>query len=249
MREIYLKDKNKNISFRSVQPHNDENCLPYDYFRLNHALLRSKNYSDYIKAKNVEGIPEDMINKQALADTDAMIENELKKSMRNPYLFKLLAQNFLSYKEQKRLLKGITLTSNDILWFNKDAQNLGYLMDIYHEEKYPAKFDEKNIPVCFHQQEDGSIETIGRTDMTDGEMRALLEQRKVVQARIYHKNEYWHCFYFTFKGLSGEEHGPMGSVPHYHYISDKSGITREELNERIKACNMPTSKVHIVIDK
>ena len=80
-------------------------------------------------------------------------------------------------------------------------------------------------------------------------MRALLEQRKVIQARVYHKGSHWHCFYFTFKGLAGQEKGEMGSQSHYHYISDKSGITWNELIDGIKKCKMPTSKVHIIIKR
>ncbi|MDO5447960.1 MAG: hypothetical protein Q4F34_09300, partial [Prevotellaceae bacterium] len=86
-------------------------------------------------------------------------------------------------------------------------------------------------------------------EMSDGEKRALLEQRKVIQARIYHKDDHWHCFYFTFKGLAGLEGGVMGAKPHFHYLSDKSGIIWEELIKRIKDCDMPASKVHIVIDR
>ena len=85
--------------------------------------------------------------------------------------------------------------------------------------------------------------------MTEGEMRAMIEQRKVIQARIYHKGSTWHCFYFTYKGLAGEESGIMGSKPHYHYLSDKSGIKWDDLVSRIEDCDMPSSKVHIVIDR
>lgn len=73
----------------------------------------------------------------------------------------------------------------------KDAQELGYLLDIYHEETYPEKFNEKKKPVVYSKKDDGTIDALGTTDMTEGELRALLEQRKVVQARIYHKNEHW----------------------------------------------------------
>lgn len=124
---------------------------------------------------------------------------------------------------------------------------MGYLLDIYHEETYPAKFYEKKRPVAYSKDEDGSIDTIGPTEMSDGEMKALLEERKVVQARVYHKGEHWHCFYFTFKGIAGKETGEMGAKPHHHYLSDKSGITWETLMQRIKECNMPTSKVHIFV--
>ena len=56
-------------------------------------------------------------------------------------------------------------------------------------------------------------------------------------------------FPITYKGLAGEESGEMGSKPHYHYLSDKSGITWEDLMKGIKDCDMPTSKVHIVINR
>ena len=77
----------------------------------------------------------------------------------------------------------------------------------------------------------------------------MLEQRKVVPARVFHKGEHWHCFYYTYKGFAGLEPGIMGKQPHYHYISDKSGISRMELERCIKECEMPTSKVHIVIKR
>ena len=67
-------------------------------------------------------------------------------------------------------------------------------------------------------------------------------------SQIYRSNSD-NSLYFTFKGLAGEESGMMGSKPHYHYISDKSGIKWDDLVSRIKDCDMPSSKVHIVIDR
>ena len=154
----------------------------------------------------------------------------------------------LTYKQQNKLLDNLSLSAMDILWLNREAQDLGYLLDVYQEEKFPSKFDEKKHPVVFLENEDKTMDVMGKTDMTEGEMRALLEQRKVVQARIYHKDSHWHCFYFTYKGLAGEESGIFGSKPHYHYLSDKSGITWGNLIRAIKECDMPTSKVHIIIE-
>ena len=155
----------------------------------------------------------------------------------------------LSNKDRNKLLKNITLNPLDIMWLNKEAQEMSYLMDIYHEEKYPEKFDEKKHPLLIQKQKDGTIKKMGSTDMTEGEMRALLEERKVIQARIYHKESTWHCFYFTYKGLAGKEVGLIGSKPHCHYLSDKSGITWDELVRRIKNCDMPSSKVHVLIER
>ena len=249
MQEFYFKDKNKNFAIRGIVPHNDFNCLPFDYFRLGHAMNVSNVYEDLLKVKCPIHIPQKMIRKFCLENVDKMLKEMLESSNPNPKIHELLANNVLSKKEQEKLLDGITLSATDLLWLNKESQDMGYLLDVYHEEKYPDKFNEKQHPACFRKKDNGDVETVGKTDMTDGEMRAMLEQRKVVQARIYHKGSIWHCFYFTFKGLYGLECGILGSQPHYHYLSDKNGISWEELTDRIKKCDMPSSKVHIIINK
>ena len=249
MREFYFEDQNKKVAYRGVLPHDDVNCRPLDYFKYGCALFLSNKYRKQMEMKGINFYSDDLINKVAIQNIDKQISEMLGNSNRNDNLLKLLSNDGLSYKEQNRLLKGMVLTSKELLWLDKDAQDLNYMLDVFQEEKYPEKFNFKNTPVCFYQQNDNSVETIGKTDMTDGEMRALLEQRKVVQARVFHKGEHWHCFYYTFKGLAGLEPGILGKIPHYHYISDKSGITRVKLEQCIKECNMPTSKVHIVLDR
>ena len=208
-----------------------------------------KTFSEQVKSQCPIDIPEDFIRGYVLNKVDENINNMLSSASLKPEIHQLLSVDSLSLKDQEKLLKGLILTPVDMLWLNKEAQELGYLLDTYHEETYPVKFDEKQKPVLFNQKDDGTIETIGKTDMTEGEMIALLEQRKVIQARVYHKGSHWHCFYFTFKGLSGLEKGEMGSQSHYHYISDKSGVTWDGLLDGIKKCKMPSSKVHIIIKR
>lgn len=249
MQEFYFKDKNKDFAIRGVVPYNDFKCLPYGYFRLGHALNVANVYEDILKVKCPFQIPQELIRQFCLQKVDEMLKEMLESSKPNPKIHELLTNDSLSKKEQEKLLHGLTLTATDLLWLNKESQDMGYLLDVYHEEKYPDTFKEKLHPAYFRKKDTGDVETVGKTDMTDGEMRAMLEQRKVVQARIYHKDSIWHCFYFTFKGLYGLESGSMGSQPHYHYLSDKSGISWEELADRIKKCDMPTSKVHIIINK
>lgn len=232
-----------------MMPSKDVNCPPFDYFRFSYAELSFKIFSEQVKAQCPIDIPEEFVRNFVLNQVDENLNNMLSSSLLKPEIHQLLSNNSLLSKEQERLLKGMVLTPVDILWLNKDAQELGYLLDIYHKEKYPVKFDEKQQPIVFNQNDDGSIDYIGKTDMSEGEMRALLEQRKVIQARIYHKGSHWHCFYFTYKGLVGQEKGEMGSKSHYHYISDKSGMTWDELIDCIKKCKMPTSKGHIIIKR
>jgi len=249
MREFYFKDEKTNIAFWGAVQSNDVNCAPFDYFRFFHAELLYSNISRELKRKSPKEFSEYSIRQFALKQVDELCAQRLLSTSLKPEIHKLLADETLSYKEQNKLLKGLTLKPADILWLNKEAQELGYLLDIYHEETYPAKFHQKKRPVVYNKNEDGSIDTIGSTEMSEGEMKALLAERKVVQARVYHKGEHWHCFYFTFKGVAGKETGEMGAKPHHHYLSDKSGITWETLMQRIKECDMPTSKVHIIVER
>lgn len=249
MREFYFKDKKTNIAFWGAVPSNDVNCAPFDYFRFFHAELWYRELSRELKLKCPKESLEHIMRQFVLKQVDKLCEQLLSSTSLKPEIHMLLADETLSYKEQNKLLKGLTLKPADILWINKDAQDLGYLLDIFHEETYPVKFHEKKRPVVYSKNEDGSIDTIGPTEMSEGEMKALLAERKVVQARLYHKGEHWHCFYFTFKGVAGKETGEMGAKPHHHYLSDKSGITWETLMQRIKECDMPTSKVHIIVER
>jgi hypothetical protein len=244
MREFYFKDKNKNFTYCGIIPYNDVNCAPFDYYRYNY----TEHLYWTLKHEYSIGLFKHDIRQIAQKQVDEYFERQLSSTSPKNEIHKLLTDDTLSKKEQNELLKGVTLKAADFLWLNKEAQELGYMLDIYHEEKYPVKFSEKKRPVMYCKKEDGFMDFWGSTDMTEGEMNALLEQRKVVQARIYHKGEHWHCFYFTFKGLAGEENGVMGSKPHYHYLSDKFGITWETLMQKIKECDMPTSKVHILIE-
>ena len=249
MREFYYKDIKTNVAFRGFIPTTEKDCPPFEYFRLALANHIANYLQDVPSIKCSIPIPSEQVRVFALRKTDEVIAQMLLKSAPHHALHNLLMDDTLSHKQRERLLKGITLTPKDILWLNKEAQEMGYLLDIYYEEKYPEKFNKKIHPLLFCQKKDGTIEKMGLTDMTEGEMRALLEQRKVIQARVYHKKSTWHCFYFTFKGLAGEESGLAGSKPHYHYLSDRSGIAWDELMDRIKDCDMPSSRVHIMIER
>ena len=248
MREFYIKDKVQKIAFRGVKPTNDINCLPLDFCKYPHAELMFDIYNETLKHTCPIPISENIVRNFVLEKVEEQIETMLSSSALKPEIQVLFSDNNMSLKDQERLLKGMILNPHDILWLNKCAQDFGYLLDVYQEERYPEKFDEKQMPVVINLNDD-IIESIGKTGMSEGEMRALLEQRKVVHAKIYHKDSNWHCFYFTYKGLAGLEGGKYGSQPHYHYLSDKSGITLETLVDAIKRCEMPSSKVHIIIQR
>lgn len=248
MREFFFKDKNSNTIIRGFAPHNDIDCDPFEYFRLGYAFSMFRNNSDLLSLKGVD-VPEEVIKTCTLNKVDMIINDILESSQPNPAIHQLLTDESLKKQQQLKLLKGLTLKADDLLWLNKEAHDLGYLLDVYHEEIYPDKFKDQQMPYMIHQKEDGKIEFAGKTNMTEGDMKTILEQRRAIQARIFHKDNIWHCFHFTVKGLYGLEGGTWGAKPHYHYLSDKSGLSWEELIQRVKSCDLPSSSVHVVIDR
>jgi len=248
MRVFHFEDKRKEIGFRGIVPHDDVNCLPFLHCRLTFAYHMDLILLDKLKARGLPYNPDDERLDFVLKKVDEEIIKVLSAGSPHPQILEILTNESLNFKKQKRLLKGLRFDKKDILWLYKEAEDLGYLLDTTLVEKHPAKYDEKKMPHMFYRNKDGSMDVIGDTDMTEAEMKAYLEERKVVQVRLFHDKEHWHCFYYTFKGLAGKEHGDMGSKPHYHYLSDKSGITWDQLQERIKACDMPSSDVHILVN-
>lgn len=99
--------------------------------------------------KGITFYSDELIDKVTIQNVDKKFSELLGNSTRNTNLLELLSNEGLSYKEQKRLLKGMVLTSADILWFNKDAQDLNYMLDVFQEEKYPEKFKDKKYPLVF----------------------------------------------------------------------------------------------------
>lgn len=152
MREFYFRDKESNVAFRGFHPTTDINCLPFEYFRLGHAYSFSNLLQDVLKVNGTFPISDEYVRQFVLEKTDDMIAEQFASSSPHPAIHQLITDNNLSHKEQIKLLKGVTLTVTDILWQNREAQDEGYLLDIYHEEKYPEIFDKKKHPALFHKK-------------------------------------------------------------------------------------------------
>jgi hypothetical protein len=249
MREFYIEDKDKKYFINGVLPHDDIDCDPYDYFiylvaeaRANTNIQAAKHKGEFI------GFEETMIRDVTLQKVKDIYNNILANTKPNEKLQQLLEKSQLKKSEQLKILRDIKITGSDILWFNKKAQELDYKLDVYQIETTPKVYENMQKPKVYAELNDGRIEQIGETNMSNGQLKAVLDQRTVIQTRIYHKDDIWHCFYFTYKGLDGKESGKLGSQSHYHYLSDKFGITKDCLLDCIRKNEMP-SGVHILLDR
>lgn len=170
--------------------------------------------------------------------------NELSKESVDGKL-KSIFQKELNKKEQIRLLKGVQLTEPQLSSLFNFAEECGYRFSHYIWQGDPKSVKEEKLPSFMHMKDDGSIEYIGETTLTEGQMRTIINQADVLIVRIFDNGSHWHCFLQTYKGLKGMESGVQGSRPHLHYLSDSFGISKADLVKMIKIGRYPNTPVHI----
>ncbi len=161
-------------------------------------------------------------------------EAEYKKIIYTPLpdnLFTLLEAK--NKDEQKKILKGLSLTSDELIAFIfKAFEKHGYKYSQYKAQHNHKGIDETLLPKVIHIDDDGSLKTIGETKLTEGQQRQVVEHRKVTVSKFLDNDKNWHCFFLTFRSLGGKENYKNGQ-PHLHYISDKWGIKRNEVLQQL----------------
>lgn len=162
-----------------------------------------------------------------------------------PTCFTEILEKPMKKKEQIKLLKGANLTYDQLGALFAQAENKGYSFSHYHYQGDPSSVNKDELPKFIHVKEDGTVEYYGKTTLTEGQIKQVVEQADVLIARILDNDEHWHCFLQTFKGLKGQEAGLQGSQPHLHYISDSFGISRNSLVEMLRKGEYPSTPVHI----
>lgn len=173
--------------------------------------------------------------------------NQLLNLQDKPTTFIDLLSSELKKKEQVAMLKPSALTKIQLEYLMYEAGKMGYSFSQYRIEELPKNTDETAMPEIVGIGNDGKVFSMGETSMSEGQLKAVVDQRKFELVKVFDKDDTWHCFYFTRKGMLGEEAGVQGSKPHIHYLSSAFGITRDQLTQAIKDGKMPTSPVHIGI--
>jgi hypothetical protein len=148
-----------------------------------------------------------------------------------------LAKLFGSNKKavQEVLLKGLVLTPDILMGFLIKAEESGYTLSQYISEHSPKGVDMSKMPLAYRVKKDGEVQTLGKTELSDGQLKQALENRKVTVAKFLDKVDEWHCFFVTFRSLKGGETWLGEKQPHYHYISNTFGLTRDEVVKQIKS--------------
>lgn len=186
---------------------------------------------------------DDIVYRAASIIAEKTYENFTKCSFDS--CFESLFKKELSKKEQIRLLKGAQLTETQLFSLFNFAEECGYRFSHYKWQGDPKSVKEEKLPSFMHMKDDGSIEYIGETTLTEGQMRTIINQADVLIVSIFDNGSHWHCFLQTYKGLKGMESGVQGSRSHLHYLSDSFGISKADLVKMIKIGRYPNTPVHI----
>ena len=106
---------------------------------------------------------------------------------------------------------------------------------MYQNEITPSGIDSTKMPYASLINENGEVEKFGKTELSDGQIKQVIQHRKVTVARIFDNGDRWHCFFANYRSLNGEEIWLGKNQPHFHYISNAFGISRQDLINELKA--------------
>ena len=245
MKELRVKDPNKNGYYNVVEFDDFEYVNPIQ--KMSEIIIRSmsqmtKNHLMFAKENNLlpksEGVANanSIIEKLAMKKAIEMWEEELKKirSQKLPEnIFNLLQSK--SKNEQKQILKGLSLTSDELMLFIFKAwEDYGFTYSMYVSHHSPNGLDKNRMPAFAYKEEDDKIISVGNTDLTDGQIKQAIDQRKALVSKFLDNGNKWICFFQTYRSLKGEE-SYKGGHPHLHYISDAWGFSRNYVLEQLKS--------------
>ncbi len=221
----------------------------------------TKKYLIEFHAKSIYPVIKELVNRdwkldelskdpQAIANASRKIAEEQinsSASLKLPEAIIRLFNEALSKKEQISLLKGVNISIEQLTTILIYAGKLGYKLSNYRFSGTPQKYVGADLPSFIYLNDNGEIEHYGETLLTDGQMKELIITSKLVLARILNNGMHWHCFYQTKSGVSGNEPGMYGRIPHIHYISDSFSISLEDIIKGFKGGLCPHSKVHLLL--
>jgi hypothetical protein len=202
----------------------------------------TNNYLMFAKENNL------LPNIDPVVDADAIIKRvslkegikawqeefqNIKSQKLNDNIFKILEST--SKKEQIKLLKGLSFSSDEFMAFVFRAwEDYGFTYSVYTSHHNHNGLDNKQMPGMVYKEEDGSITSIGHTKLTEGQLKQAIDHRTVIVSKFLDKGALWHCFFLTFKSIKGEENYKNGQ-PHLHYISHAWDLSREYVLSQLKS--------------
>ncbi len=221
---------------------------PIEYLRDRTIKSRTIFYSKYLALENPT-FPAETIERASIRNAKEDWEKHLKEISETEVpqnLISLLKST--SKNEQENLLKGLELTPEMLFAFFFNAfSEFGFTYSQYTSEHFPKTIKKGSLPkFAALDRESGEITKVGDTSLTNGQIKQAIEQRKVIATKFIDNGSDWHAFFITFRSIGGEESWQNGQ-PHYHYISNKYEISREDAVKQFKSDHYPKTSIHIAL--
>ena len=105
----------------------------------------------------------------------------------------------------------------------------------------PTDLKGKKLPFFAHVENDIVKHVDGEHELTESEIRRLVQQRKSMHIHYLEKDNRWHCFYFTFSDLLGQ-HWTTG---HLHYCSSEWHRNFDDVLRELKNKRHGVRSVHV----
>jgi hypothetical protein len=247
MRTEKIWDKDNKSFLRAFFHDNIEKVNPIEYytnFMIFKSIIMERDLLDSTDPILSKTVPDSFLRKRAeersselidLLRSDKVDENVLK-------IFETFRK-----KDQVNLWKNQSINPDQLFDLTfKSYEKYGYLYSNYRFEILDSGSQSKILPKAFHLDDNGEIQKIGETTISDGELKNVLLHRKVIVAHIFEKDDCWHSLFLTYNSLKGEENWNDGQA-HFHYISSAFNISKDEFVESMKSGKYLSTKVHITL--
>ncbi|MND83404.1 hypothetical protein D3C87_1146920 [compost metagenome] len=222
-----------------------ENVNPVAYIQGLELFKRISIHKELFLKKNpqlIDSFDENQLKKALIPEVKEFFK-EIESEAVHPNFLKLLSVTKKS--EQVKLLKGLTLTSSQLaVLIFKSYREFGFLYSKYSFKVVPPQFAGKKLPILFNINDDGSVKKFGTTDLSDGSLKQLIEQRTVIVSHFFEKDGVWHCFFATYDSFAGRENYKDGQA-HMHYISSGFGISKDDFLASMQSGNYRSTNIHI----
>lgn len=222
-----------------------EKVNPNEFYRTYEIEKRTIALRDLLAMKNpylTSLLDDKFFIKKAEETLDGFFEQFEKTPVHKNFISLLTTER---KKDQLILLKGLSLNPDELMsLIFKSYNEFGFLYSKYRFDILPKGLEGKKLPKMFHIQDNGEIVKVGETNLSDGELKNVIEHRKVIIAHFFEKEALWHCFFLTFNSIAGKENWKNGQ-PHFHYISNFFGVPKEDFIESMRTGNYKSTSIHI----
>lgn len=242
-----VEDEEGNGFYRIFWDDNIEKVNPIKYYKDFELKKRAITYRDLLEMKApllAEKLSDDFYIRFAEKNLSEEKFWEAKEQTKVPENFLKLLETTRK-KDQESLLKGLSINPDQLIaLIFKSYNDYDYLYSRYRYENLPKDLISKKKPKIADISEDSVIKTIGDTDLTEGQVKKMIDQRKVIIAHFFDKGDDWHCLFITYNSIGGKENWKDGQ-PHFHYISSAFGVTKEDFIESMRVGQYKSTSIHV----